>query len=188
MTAGPQPAVETPRIVLCRHGATDHNLAGRFLSRSDPPLGIRGREQCEKLARELAGFSFERCISSPMLRCLQTREIVVPATPFRVDDALREIDFGAWEGKTLEWVEQHAPDELERRRQDPARFRPPEGENFMDVAERLQDLAAELQRSSGVLVVAHRGTLGVLERLLRGLPIDSRAVTPLEPAEFRPLG
>lgn len=187
MTAGPQPAGKTPRVVLCRHGATDHNLAGRFLSRSDPPLGVRGREQCQELARKLAGFSFERCISSPMLRCLQTREIVAPATPFRVDDALREIDFGAWEGKTLEWVEQHAPEELERRRHDPARFRPSEGESFTDVAERLRDLVAELQRSRGVLVVAHRGTLGVLERLLRGLPIESQAVKPLEPAEFRQL-
>jgi hypothetical protein len=37
------------------------------------------------------------------------------------------------------------------------------------------------------LVIGHRGTLGVLERLLRGLPLDSKSVTPLEPGEFRRL-
>ncbi len=40
-----------------------------------------------------------------MRRTLETREIVAPAIPFEMDDELREVDFGSWEGKTLEWLE-----------------------------------------------------------------------------------
>jgi len=122
-----------------------------------------------------------------MRRCLESREIVAPATPYEVEDALREVDFGSWEGRTRAWLEANEPGALERRRLDPIAFRPPQGESFADVAVRLRELAANLAASQGVLVVGHRGTLGVLERLLRGLPLESQAVAPLETGEFRVL-
>lgn len=116
---------------------------------------------------------------------METREIVAPELPFQIQSALREVDFGTWEGKTIEWLEEHDPQGLARRRQEPVHFRPPRGESFADVAGRLRPIVEELAAPRRFLVVAHRGTLGVLERLLRGLPLDSRAVAPLEPAEFR---
>jgi probable phosphoglycerate mutase len=119
-----------------------------------------------------------------MRRCLQTREIVAPALPFTVEEALREVNFGAWEGKTLEWLERHSPQELARRRRDPVTFRPPWGESFADVARRVVSLRARIQAEPPTLVIGHRGTLGVLERLLRRVPLDSHSVRPLEPAEF----
>jgi alpha-ribazole phosphatase len=123
-----------------------------------------------------------------MRRCLETREIAAPELPFEIDGALREVDFGSWEGKTLEWVEEHAPDLLARRRHDPVAFRPPGGESIEDAAVRVRSLARRLAGANGTLVIGHRVTLGVLERLLRDLPLDSRFVTPLEPGEFRIVG
>ncbi|MGA2758971.1 MAG: histidine phosphatase family protein [Candidatus Cybelea sp.] len=172
-------------IVLCRHGVTESNLAGHFLSRTDVPLSPLGREQCRELQTELQAFDFERCLVSPMRRCLETREIVAPDTPFEVESALREVDFGTWEGQTLEWLQAHDPSGLAQRRQDPVHFRPPQGENFADVAQRLQPVVEMLREPRRWLVVGHRGTLSVLERLLRGLPLESQAVKSLEPAEFR---
>jgi broad specificity phosphatase PhoE len=119
-----------------------------------------------------------------MLRCLQTREIVAPALPFTIEEALHEVHFGDWEGKTAEWLERHQPDELARRRRDPATFRPPGGESFEDVAQRVRTLLERIRADGATLVIGHRGTLGVLERLLRGLPLQSQIVRPLEPAEF----
>jgi broad specificity phosphatase PhoE len=175
-------------IVLCRHAATAVNLEKRFLSSSDPPLCAVGRAQSERLADALRAFNFDRCIVSPMRRCLQTREIVAPALPFVVEPALREVDFGTWEGKSLEWIETHAPELLAHRRHDPVRFRPPQGESIEDAAARLGPLARQLQAARATLVIGHRITLGILERLLRDLPLDSRFVAPLEPAEFRVVG
>ncbi len=172
-------------IVLCRHGVTENNLAGRFLSRTDVPLSPLGREQCRQLQAELEAVDFEQCLVSPMRRCLETREIVAPGIPFEIESALREVDFGTWEGQTLEWLQDHDASGLAQRRQDPVHFRPPQGESFADVGQRLQPVVERLSQPTRWLVVGHRGTLSVLERLLRGLPLESQAVRSLEPAEFR---
>ena len=176
-------------IVLCRHGATDGNAAGAFLSSGDPPLNALGRTQSERLRAALLAMKFDVAFASPMRRCVETLAIVAPDVPSAVREELREIAFGAWEGRTLEWLEVHDPEALARRRADPASFRPAGGESFRDVARRLRPFVETLRsRAAGeALVVAHRGTLGVLERLLRGLSIESRAVTPLEPGEYRVL-
>ncbi len=85
------------------------------------------------------------------------------------------------------WLEEHQADALRSRREDPVNFRPPGGESFAEAAVRLQPLATSLCGKDGerILVVAHRGTLGVLERLIRGVPLASQAVVPMEPGEFR---
>jgi alpha-ribazole phosphatase len=137
------------------------------------------------LREALRPFSFERVLVSPMRRCLETREIVAPALPFEIEPALREVDFGSWEGKTLDWVERHAPGLLAKRRRDPLRFRPPGGESFKDAAGRLSSVAGRIVGGDATLVIGHRVTLGILERLLRDLPLDSPLVAPLEPGEFR---
>jgi broad specificity phosphatase PhoE len=172
-------------IVLCRHAATEHNLANRFLSTTDLPLGPHGLAQCERLRAALAPLRVQRCLVSPMRRCLETRELAAPALPFAIEPALREVDFGSWEGRTLEWAEDHAPEMLAGRRRDPVHFRPPDGESIADVAKRLGPLAERLHGDDAILVIGHRLTLGILERLLRNLPLDSQSIIGLATAEFR---
>jgi broad specificity phosphatase PhoE len=179
--------MEFVTIVLCRHGATDENVAGGFLSRRDPPLNGVGREQSERTHAALRGMTFGLGLSSPMRRCVETLEIVAPRTPYRRDEALREVDFGAWEGRTIEWLETNDATGVAQRRRDPVTFRPAGGESFLDASHRLRTFADAVRRinSGSIIIVGHRGSLGILERLLRGLPLESRQVAPLEPGEFR---
>jgi broad specificity phosphatase PhoE len=174
-------------IVLCRHGETDANAGGAFLSASDPPLNETGTAQAKRAASELRDIAFDLAFTSPKLRCRQTCAIIAPSVASECDDRLLEVDFGTWEGRTREWLEQHEAAALRRRRENPVSFRPPGGESFADAAVRIAPLADHFreERSARLLVVAHRGTLGVLERLLRGLPLDSQAVVPMQPGEFR---
>lgn len=174
-----------PSLVFCRHAATQLNLAKRFISTTDPPLGHAGRAQCTRLREALQRFTFERSLVSPMRRCLETRRLAAPALSFEIEPALREIDFGSWEGRTLQWVEAHQPEMLAERRRDALRFRPPGGESIEDAAVRLHEVAERLHACGPTLLIGHRVTLGILERLVRDLPLDSRLVAPLEPAEFR---
>ncbi len=157
----------------------------RYLSTSDLPLGAPGRAQCERLRDAIAGLDFERCLVSPMRRCLETREIVAASIPFAVEPGLREVDFGAWEGQTPEWVERNDPEGLARRRTDPVNFEPPGGESIARAALRVAPVAQQLRdERQSTLVIGHRISLGILERMLRGLPLDAR-IGGLEPAEFR---
>jgi broad specificity phosphatase PhoE len=173
-------------VLFCRHAATDHNLDQRFISTTDLPLGDHGRAQSERLRDALRAFTFERCLVSPMRRCLETRAIAVPDIAYQIEPALREVAFGDWEGQTRQWVESRTPELLERRRRDPAGFCPPGGESIEAAAVRLRPIAARLSGTDvPTIVIGHRISLGVLERLLRGLPLDSQLVAGLATAEFR---
>jgi broad specificity phosphatase PhoE len=173
-------------IVLCRHGETGANAGGRFLSAEDAPLNDAGRAACARARDELAGIAFAVCRCSPMLRCTQSRAILAPQVPFELCEDLREVNFGRWDGKTLEWLRANDPEGLALRQRDPAHFQPPGGESFAAAAQRLRPLASRLAADGRTtLVVSHRGTLGVLERLLRGLPVDDPGVVPLEPGDYR---
>src|SRR5690348_3884474 len=125
------------QVVLLRHGATEGNAAGRFLSTEDPPLSEAGRDACRRAESSLRALSLTHCVVSPMRRALETREIVAPGVPYEIWEALREVDFGSWEGKTLEWLERNDAERLAQRRGDPVRFRPPGGESFADAEPRL---------------------------------------------------
>jgi broad specificity phosphatase PhoE len=173
-------------IVLCRHGTTDANAPGEFLSRRDPSLNARGRELIARARATLGTIAFDCGFSSPMRRCIETIEIVAPNTPYVRDDALREVHFGLWEGRTLECLEINDPAAVALRRRDPVNFRPAGGESFLDASHRLRPFADSVRKitNKNVVIVGHRGSLGVLERLLRGLPLESQLVTPLEPGEF----
>lgn len=174
------------RIVLCRHGITSVNAGGMILSHADPPLTTLGREQSKRVYAELHGMAFDRAFCSPMRRAVETLAIIAPNLSYEIEPALREVDFGQWEGRTAQWLEANDAARLAQRRRDPVHFRPPGGESFADASLRLRPFADAVRRltASNVLVVAHRGSLGVLERLLRGLPLESQDVTPLELGEY----
>jgi broad specificity phosphatase PhoE len=175
-------------ITLCRHGATDQNLDGVFLSTDDPWLNAQGRAQCERVRDTVRNAHFDLAFTSPMRRCLESLSIVAPDLDFEANTLLREVDFGRWNGKTRDWIVANDGEGLALRERDPVRFRPPEGESFEDVAVRLRPFLSQLQAHAGnILIVGHRGTLGVLERLLRCVPLDSQDVAPLELAELRVL-
>src|SRR4051812_16360442 len=91
-----------PRLYLLRHGETDWNAEGRLLSFTDQPLNDRGERQAARLAEDLAGICWDRAVSSPLVRARRTAEVVLAARkdapPLSLDERLREMDFGPYEG------------------------------------------------------------------------------------------
>ena len=86
-------------IVFIRHGATAGNLERRYIGRTDESLCPLGIEQAEKLK----GLCKPNHIfASPMLRTKQTAEIVFPNMEITFVEDLRETDFGIFEGKTAD--------------------------------------------------------------------------------------
>jgi broad specificity phosphatase PhoE len=156
-------------LYYVRHGLTDWNLAGRLQGHRDIPLNQAGREEALRCGAILADL-FARdghaaahldYVSSPLVRARDTMEIMqkelglVPGR-YRIEPRLSEISFGEWEGLTYPEVMLRDPDIVARREADKWDFLPPGGENYRQVALRVQAWYANLERDT--VVCAHGGT------------------------------
>ena len=152
------PTKERTRLVLVRHGSTEHSALGRLSGRNELPLNDVGREQAARLAARSFG-DVRAVVSSPLLRAVQTAEPIAAACGLDVDvvDDFTETDFGVWEGLTLkEAIE--ADGALVRKWHDSPDVAPPGGESFTEVGTRVERARADLVArypESTVLVVTH---------------------------------
>lgn len=94
-------------VCFIRHGMTQGNKEKRYIGKTDEPLCEEGRAQAAAL--EKAGLPvFDRVFASPCLRCVQTASILFPDMELTAIEALRECDFGMFEGKTAEELKDSA--------------------------------------------------------------------------------
>ncbi len=139
-------------LVLTRHGLTDRSFPEQHLGQKiDISINDAGRRQAEALRRRLTGVSFERVITSPLFRARETAEIVAGRDArIEADPRLKEMDYGAWEGRT--YAELDEADGPNRRAWlvRPDELRCPGGESGDDVAQRvtsfLDDVLEEHRR------------------------------------------
>jgi uncharacterized phosphatase len=165
------PQMKHPRLYLVRHGETDWNAAGRLLSFTDEPLNERGRAQALELGTALAKVRWTRVVSSPLIRARQTAEVLLlqahQPPSVEIDDRLREVDFGPYEG----WTEAQlgADPVAVTRRRDGAQL--PGVEPDDAVVERARSFLESLEADAGAtLVVGHGRMLRVLMATALGLP------------------
>ncbi|MEU9188096.1 histidine phosphatase family protein [Streptomyces sp. NPDC048484] len=180
--AQPPPDLSTPTtFVLLRHGETPLTSQKRFSGSggSDPVLSDAGRHQAERVASELAARGTVQAIaSSPLTRCRETAEIVAAALGLgvRIEDGLRETDFGAWEGLTFAEVRERHPDDMNAWLGSADAAPTGGGESFETVARRVtrarDDLLAAYA-SRTVLLVSHVTPIKTLVRLALGAPPES---------------
>jgi phosphoserine phosphatase len=177
-----RPGHQGVRLLLVRHGETEWNRQGRFQGQIDIPLNDNGRQQAQKAGDFLKDVKIDFAISSSMSRPKETAEIILQPhsdISLDVDDGLREISHGLWEGKFEKDIEQEFPGELERWRTIPAKVQMPEGENLQQVWER-SAIAWRKIVSTGLdqhhqigLVVAHDATNKSLLCQILGLPAEN---------------
>jgi probable phosphoglycerate mutase len=136
-------------VVLVRHGETEATLA-RSLSGSGvpgPALSAAGRVQAAQAADRVFRIGRQEwtdlphpdaVVASPMVRTQQTAEAIGRrlGARVRVEDAVREADFGAWEGRTPDELEAEVPGALRAWYNDPT-VRAPGGESLVDVGDRV---------------------------------------------------
>ncbi|WP_053699227.1 bifunctional RNase H/acid phosphatase [Streptomyces sp. NRRL F-5755] len=167
-------------LVLLRHGETALTPQKRFSGSggSDPELSPAGHRQAEAVAAALAARgTVQAVVSSPLKRCRQTAETVAArlGLDVRVDEGLRETDFGAWEGLTFAEVQERHPQDLAAWLGS-AKAAPTGGESFAAVARRVAVCRDKLlARYAGrtVLLVTHVTPVKTLVRLALGAPPES---------------
>ncbi len=161
----------TLSLDMLRHGATDAGPG--FRGSSDDALSEQGRQQMQQA---LAGKSgWDLVISSPLQRCESFAREFAEANglPLRIEADLRELHFGAWEGRNSAEVLLEDPVALGQFWNDPYRFTPPEAEPVKDFATRVLGAIERLQGEldgQRVLLITHGGVMRLLLARARNLP------------------
>jgi broad specificity phosphatase PhoE len=185
-------------LYLLRHGATAENLArpARLQGRGlNAPLADIGVRQAQVTRDFLAVRPFECCYSSPLLRAVQTAEIICQPHDIRptVHEGLIECHVGEWEG--LDWETIRSRDEARycAFMAHPAQFGYPGGESFADVHKRASQVIEELfkvHEGETFLVIAHHivnrtylaGLLGLSADEARRVELDNCGISVVERA------
>ncbi len=164
------------RVVLWRHGETDHNAAGRWQGHLDSALTPTGWNQARFAVPALARFDPQIVVASDLRRALDTATVFTEATgvPLRIDKRLRETNLGLWQGLNFAEVEAQWPGGTATWQQD-ASTAPPEGETRIEVAARAGELVNELDEefSDTAMLATHGGLITGLVGSLLGLPVQS---------------
>ncbi|MFD8113771.1 bifunctional RNase H/acid phosphatase [Streptomyces microflavus] len=176
------PDLGTPAtFILLRHGETLLTPEKRFSGSggTDPELSAVGRDQAARAALHFAALgTVQDIVCSPLRRCRETAAAVADrlGLDVRIEDGLRESDFGAWEGLTFGEVRERYGDDLTAWLADPETAPTGGGESFTEVADRVAAVRDRLTaRYAGrtVLVVTHVTPIKTLVRLALEAPAQS---------------
>jgi len=162
-----------PTIYYIRHGETEWNADGRLQGTQDIPLNDLGRQQAADagsilanlLARDGRSKQSLAFVASPLGRARSTMELVggtlrLPPADYSIDDRLREIGYGHWEGSTLAQMQASDPGVFARRQAEKWTVPPPGGESYASVQIRMRDWYDSLLVDT--VAVSHGGTARAL--------------------------
>jgi probable phosphoglycerate mutase len=97
-------------IWLVRHGETEWSLWGRHTGTTDLPLTAEGELQAVAIGKLLAGRSFDRVVASSRRRAEDTARLAGFGDRLEIDDALVEVGYGTFEGRTTKEIHETRPD------------------------------------------------------------------------------
>ena len=183
-----------PELYFIRHGETDWNAEGRYQGSKDIPLNDIGRGQADlngrllveilkRAGRKPADFTWH---ASPLGRTRETMERVragftEPLPKVAFDKRLVEVSFGVYEGRLHTELSTSEMAIAGERNADFWYFRPPSGESYEDVAQRVLGFAGDNLKGPAI-IVAHGGILRILRRLIEDFPAE-RAVNWFPPQD-----
>jgi probable phosphoglycerate mutase len=174
---------------LIRHGETEWSLSGAHTSRTDIALTDHGRKRAEELREFLHGRKFAAVFTSPMQRARETCAIAGYGDVAKIEDGLKEWDYGVYEGKTTKEIRAARPDmagwsvwkdEIVG------------GEAVEHVGERADAVIAKALAAAGengsVALFAHAHILRILAARWIGLPATGGSVLALGTGSVSVLG
>jgi len=151
-------------LVLVRHGATSWNAEGRFTTRTDVELSPEGADQAAAAGRNLAALPVARVVCSPLRRARATGEAIAAfapgSPPVTIDDRLREIDAGPFEGLTGPEIEAGPlAEEFHRWRSETDPAWPDGAEPYESAVTRVRSFFDEVRELPGTTLAATHGSI-----------------------------
>ncbi|MFX4260815.1 alpha-ribazole phosphatase [Pelotomaculum propionicicum] len=166
------------RIYMVRHGETDWNATSRLQGHSNVPLSERGRRQAEQLGRRLAALKFDAFYASDLVRAYETARIIAlhhNNQDIKTLPQLRELNFGRWEGLSINEIQGQYPEEIKQWWETPLLTRIPGGESLDEVVKRTVTAVKKIVESHGdgnVVLVSHGGVIRSVVGTVLGMDMN----------------
>lgn len=161
------------RLLLIRHAETDAAKKGLLVGSSEIDADGAGLRDLDRFREVLASFAPREWYCSPMQRAMQTAARIVESCglncEIRIDERLREIDFGRWEMKSIADITLAEPDLMDRW-SEYDNFVFPEGEAVAHFRNRVADVLSAFRRlpAREIAVVTHGGVVRTMICLALG--------------------
>lgn len=167
------------QLYLCRHGETEWTVSGQHTGKTDIALTAHGKEQAMALRVRLQKIKFEKVLSSPRKRALQTCE----GMGAEIEPLAAEWDYGDYEGLTSSEIHEKNP------HWNLFKEGAPRGESPDQIGQRADQLLKKLSSYSGrVALFSHGHFLRVLTARFLGLPPEEAKIFVLSVASISILG
>lgn len=152
------------RLIFVRHGETVGPSSIRFYGSTDIPLNEEGREQMKSAGKYLEKENFSGVFTSPLMRTIEGAALILGNRKLIVNkiDGFREINFGRWEGLTIEEIKEKDPGLFPVWRKSLWNFNYPEGDrrdNFVKRVRNGMDNVLKLINNGTYLFVLHKGII-----------------------------
>lgn len=168
-------------IYVVRHGETEENIKGTYCGALDVALTEKGVRQAELLGEKLKDIKFSKVYVSPTIRTYATLKAIIKDSCKAIEDSrIKEINFGAFEGKTYDYISKNYKKQCEIWQEDWCGFAPPEGESYEQMYKRtcsfIEDLKKDMDNNANkddnILIVTHGGVLRAFYAYVLGNNID----------------
>ena len=172
------------KFIIVRHGQSKANECGYLVGNREAPLSELGERQAEAACKYILGkYKVDVIYSSPLSRACDTVKGVADELnlPIIKEDQLREMDFGKWEGLTLEDIKNNFDNGYSKWAKDVGTFVPPCGESMAEVQKRVVTKLKEIgikEDGKTVLIGAHSSVIRSLQGYIQNLPMEKMKNTP----------
>ena len=172
------------KFILVRHGQSKANEGGFLAGVTDVPLSSLGEKQANAVSEYiLKTYKVDVIYSSPLERAANTVRGVADALnlPIIKENELREFNFGAWEGLSLEEIKNNFDNGYGKWAKDPGVYVPDGGETMHElqarVVKRLKEIAVK-ENGKTVLIGSHSSVIRALQCYIQNLPLSKMKNTP----------
>lgn len=150
-------------LYFVRHGETEHNKNKYYYGSLDVKLTEKGILQAERATELLKDIKFDKVFVSERKRAVKTAEILLKSRQYNLtkDARINEMNFGAFEGKSYEKIQELYPKEWKTWCEDWKNASPPGGESYVEFYHRIKSFMDDIIKldEDNVLIVTHSGVI-----------------------------
>ncbi len=165
------------KIFLIRHGQSEWNKLYKIQGQQDTMLTDLGRKQAVRIGSRLINENVDIIFTSDLARAFDTANIIsgIINKPLVVSQDIREINFGKWEGLTLQNIKEMYRDEYSLWLKEPDRLEIEGAETLKKLEARIMNWINNIimeSRENNIAIVSHSATLKTIILGLLGIDIS----------------